>query len=505
MLSNPRHTGRVRRSAFLPPALVALLVTVLVTVLTTSLLVAPGARPAEAATRASSVTLRLAPPRVTVYEGGMVEPTALVAQVSPARARRTVTFQQRVGSSSWRTLARLATDSTGQASHPLTLRAVGTTYYRAVVGATTSYRSAASSTRSLVANSNDAAVDGRGCRATTAPVDQRATGEVVCLLQRLDAWRSAGLMGVGQQLNVSSGEFLAPLSGIRPHVVGFDLQELADGETYSHRPLDDLVELARRGAVLNASWHADNPFRADGRFGGGPEDLTALLRRSDDDPARRQAYDRFWADWDAKLDLLRRFAVGDTTGTGRADATRQTAVVLRPLHEVNGRFFWWGQPTTGTYRRLWRALQDRAWAAGVHNVVWAYSGNRLTSSTKDPALYLPERVDLAGLDTYDPENGAANAPDVLHLEGWASLARAARERGVNRMALTEVGPHASRDGAWNPAVITSTARRARISPLWAMLWFDDTGYDNAGRKQIVSLTGGRSWLRSCVNSLCLLR
>lgn len=476
-MRRPHQTGPVRR-----------LPLVLATVLVATLLAALGVHPdpAAAATRASSITLRLAPSRVTVFEGGAVEPTGLVAQVSPVAARRTVTFQRRVGST-WRTMVRRSTDTTGRAFVPLTATAVGTTAYRAVVSATGSYRSAASAARSLSVNDN------RHCSPTRQPADGAAAGEVYCLLQRLDTWRSNRVMAVGQQLNVSSEDFLDPIAGIRPPVIGFDLQELADGETYSHRPLDDLLELAHDGAVLTATWHAKDPFR------GAQPDLRVLLAPRAGDATEDAVYHRFWDDWTAKLALLRRLQDGD------GDSTRRTAVVLRPFHEVNGDFFWWGQPTTGAYKRLWSTLQDRAWAAGVHNVVWAYSGNRHTSSTKDPALFLPDRVDVAGLDTYDPERGRAAAPDRLNLEGYASVEEAASAQGVRRMALTETGPHGSVDGSWNPAVISSTVRRAGVDPLWAMLWFDDTGYAEAGRKQILSLTGGPAWLRSCLNGLCYLR
>jgi hypothetical protein len=69
------------------------------------------------------------------------------------------------------------------------------------------------------------------------------------------------------------------------------------------------------------------------------------------------------------------------------------------------------------------------------------------------------------------------------------------------MTMTEVGPQGSVDGAWNPTVITRTAKTLTPAPLWAMLWFDD----DHGPKQLSSLTGGLSWLASCPNAFCYLR
>lgn len=495
-----RNNGWVRR---LPVLLTLLLVAGLLAVLGSHPVDASD-RPRKPRKKPTAVSLRLAPDRVTVYANGVVEPTGLVAQVTPARAGRTVSFQQRSGST-WRTLAKVRTDATGRAYRPLAgPTAAGSWAYRVAVAGTRSFRPAVSATRTLHANSNDSGVDGRGCRPTRGPVDPQATGEVHCLLQRLDTWQRTGLMGIGQQVNVSSKDaWSAPLTGIEPAVVGFDLEELSVGDKpvedgpYVDANVQGLLDRAKAGAVLVASWHATNPVT--GQPYGSPRIGLGQLTTPGN-----AAYDKFWADWESKLLLLQRFQDGDSDGDGddgQVDGER-TAVVVRPLHEVNGAFFWWGQPDPTTYRKIWTEMQARAASAGVHNIVWAYSGNRRTTSTKNPADYVPTQVDIGGLDSYDPETGRGNAPDVLGLEGYAAIDASP---SVTRMALTEVGPHTSTDGAWNPAVISTTARRARISPLWAMLWFDDTGYAQAGTKQITSLRGGRAWLRSCFNALCYLR
>ena len=174
--------------------------------------------------------------------------------------------------------------------------------------------------------------------------------------------------------------------------------------------------------------------------------------------------------------------------------------MIRPLHEANGAFFWWGQAKVATYKKVYARLQARAAQQGVHNLVWASAGNRNTSTTTNPGKYVPPRVDLGGLDTYDPEGPKDDPRDYLNLEGYDAI-----ERKVPRMALTESGPHGSKDGNWNPAVITRTVRKERLRPLWSMLWYDDSGYAEAGPKQITSIKGGMSWSRSCPNALCSVR
>lgn len=428
-----------------------------------------------AAYRASrKVTARLHPPVVTVGE-----PSLLVAEAKPAKAGRELEVQRwSAAKESWVVLAEGATDKRGGFQHALNTNAPAEHRYRVV---------AAGSGRSKPVTSR--VVSNTTCTPDTAPVDRKATGEAVCLLTRLDRWRKAGLMGVGQQLNVSNRDYLAPLRQLGDEpvaVIGFDLEELAHGETYDFPvpPVHGLLDLAAEGAVLSASWHTKNPFTGKVRF-------KQLL-----DPTSKPGR-QFWADYDEKLELLARFSDGDE---GRFP---WTAVVFRPFHEANGNWFWWGDPPPQVFKKLWTRMQDRAWEAGVHNLVWSFSGNRVTSAAGDPRPLVPARVDLGGLDTYDPEKGKVNARDRLWLDGYAGIRKA-----TPRMALTEVGPHGmTRKTRWNPSVVTTTVRKQGLAPLWALFWFDDgNGKDGVtGLKQIASLTGGTSWLRQCPGGLCDIR
>lgn len=145
--------------------------------------------------------------------------------------------------------------------------------------------------------------------------------------------------------------------------------------------------------------------------------------------------------------------------------------------------------------------------AGVHNIVWAYSFNYQTYSA-DPLPTIPWRVDIGGIDTYDPEPGRfpnnpdfaeGEAPHRLDVNGYNGVAAS-----IPRMAFTESGPHGSLDGNWNPATISKVARTVPNKPAWTMLWYDGFNPDNkfTGRKSIASLNGGVAWFDSCRNALC---
>lgn len=474
------------------------LLAALVAVLLVSLPTSQAAKPAP---KKSAIAIRLTPGTVTVYDDATVEPTGVVVQVSPVKAGRKVTIQRNDGGT-WTTVKSAATDGTGRVFLPLAPATLGAAVeYRTRVAASAGFTAAGWKSAKLYTRDNDGY-----CKPAYPLVDTSATGETVCLMARLDRWQAQGLMGVGQQLNISSQDHWAdPLTGINPPaVIGFDLEELdqAVGFGYGAAQVQALMDLAHDGAVLVASWHATNPATGE-PFNSDRINLAQILHEG------TTVGDAFWADFKRKMALLKRFQIGDVDGDGTSDpGGYRTPIVFRPFHEANGGFFWWGKPDPDTYRQLWSSIQSRAVGEGVHNVLWTYSGNWKTSTTTNPASYVPYNVDIGGLDTYDPEQGAGNATDKLGLEGYSNIARANNGK-VHRMALTEVGPHGSGNKAWNPAVISRTVKQAKIKPLWAMLWFDDglpAGGDTAsGYKQLNSLTGGKGWLKSCFNSLCYLR
>lgn len=335
------------------------------------------------------------------------------------------------------------------------------------------------------------------CSPATPLVDTEATPAATCLAATLDQWQAAGEYGIGQQLNVSSADYLRPLSALAPDVpavVGFDLAELAEGESYgfSEPPLDALLRLSSQGVLLTASWHTPNPNTDLDSGDRSWQDLPALLQQ----PGSRQARD-FWADYDKKLALLKRLQTGDD---GRYPPA---AVIFRPLHEANGNWFWWAQGTDpADYKALYAALQQRAADAGVHNIVWGWSPNAVTNDTIiDPMVLKPDRLDLGGIDSYEAMKDRGEQDQQLDITGLNVLAGY-----VPRIAVTEAGPHGSTNGAWDPRVVPRTAVAQGLQPVYVMLWFDDgDGADGyTGKKQLSSLRGGKGWLESCPRGVCRL-
>lgn len=426
------------------------------------------ARPEAPARGGTTVSARLAPPVVTVGA-----PAAIVAKLAPTQQGRPLTVE-RLTANTWTAFADATVDSAGRAVVPLDSSFAGDQLLQVVAEEWQGKPPAYSARLHLRVRGASS------CAPRVALVDRQATPEARCLVTALDRWRKAGLMGVGQQLNLSNDRYDAPLTALgtrRVNVIGFDLWELGKTKTYEYpfydRAMTDLVAWARSGAVLTASWHAPNPHT------GGPyndrswHDLGALLGDTPEAAA-------FWADYDEQLTVLAELQAAGVP------------VVFRPFHESNGDWFWWGRPNATTFKTLWKQMQQRAWSAGIHNVVWAYSFNAVTGShISDPAKLVPATVDLAGIDSYWPATGSHRGQQPS-MAGYAAVAKR-----VPRMAITEVGPAADA-GTWSPALVTTAAKAQRKKPVWSMFWVDDA----AGLKQISSLNGGLAWLDSCPNGFC---
>ena len=107
-------------------------------------------------------------------------------------------------------------------------------------------------------------------------------------------------------------------------------------------------------------------------------------------------------------------------------------VLWRPLHEANGRWFWWGARGPEPYRKLWRLMFENF--TGKHrlnNLIWVFSPGAET----DLADWYPgdAYVDIIGQDHYPMDGNHGTAKDVFdELTAFG--------RGQKLVALGENGP-----------------------------------------------------------------
>ncbi|HZM76419.1 MAG TPA: glycosyl hydrolase [Candidatus Limnocylindrales bacterium] len=100
-------------------------------------------------------------------------------------------------------------------------------------------------------------------------------------------------------------------------------------------------------------------------------------------------------------------------------------VLFRPLHEMNGNWFWWTNQNTSRYRELWRSLYNYITnERRLTNVIWVYAPNferpwgpfigcSLYNSSADNYYPGNDVVDIVGLDayTYEPDTNQCLGKD----------------------------------------------------------------------------------------------
>lgn len=195
---------------------------------------------------------------------------------------------------------------------------------------------------------------------------------------------------------------------------------------------EDITEYAKMGGIFSLSFHMDHPVNAElycrGELGGEAVWDELMTKGTSLNKALM-----------ASLETARR-TLQDLENAG-------VPVLFRPLHEMNGGWFWWCiiQTTDGGTRaldadyfvRLWRYFYNYFEVeCGLDNLIWVYSPN-FTNSTSSPVPVMycypgDEYVDIVGCDWY---TGYATLDDI---EGAGKSYSSVSKTG-KPAAMTEFG------------------------------------------------------------------
>jgi mannan endo-1,4-beta-mannosidase len=105
-------------------------------------------------------------------------------------------------------------------------------------------------------------------------------------------------------------------------------------------------------------------------------------------------------------------------------------VLLRPFHEMNGKWFWWGATNSREeFIHLWRfTFNYLTRKKGLDNLLWVYSPGASSGNYLD---FYPggAYVDIVGIDTY------SKTPSQIRAYGYDALTKLGKPFGI-----TEYGP-----------------------------------------------------------------
>lgn len=248
------------------------------------------------------------------------------------------------------------------------------------------------------------------------------------------------------------------VTGDFPLVYGFDIGQIEHGspQNLDGVPFDEmkiLIQKAHRDrGIITISWHADNPVSK-----GDSWDQTKAVKHILVGGASVDLY-RSW---------LRK--VADFLLSLKDDQGELIPIAFRPFHEMNGFWFWWGNPNCSPeeYIMLWKQTFNLlSNEYGVNNLIFIYSPNMIGTPEEYVLNYPGDAyVDLLGLDMY--QHGSAKEFKYALKTNLAILKQIAIEKKLP-YALTEVGLEKVEVSNWWTDVLDEVLEGSGVS--WVLLW-----------------------------------
>lgn len=304
-------------------------------------------------------------------------------------------------------------------------------------------------------------------KAVARPIDPQATPETVALFQRLRAQSSKGVLyghqdtsayGVGWRGDKNRSD-IKDVCGDWPAVYGWDL-----GDIHKSVNLDGvrfeamtrlIIEADARGGINTLSLHLDNPVT-----GGNAWDKKPAVENILPCGTHHAA---FLKTLDQVATFLR---------TLKRKDGKLIPVVLRPFHEHNQDWSWWGtKACTGKeFVALWKTtINHLRNTREIHHLLYAYSPQDI-STTKEYLNRYPgdDSIDILGLDYYQgwhwkkvPRFG----------EALSMINRLAAERG-KVAALTETGVDKVPNSDWWTQYLLKALKHDEWSrkTAWVLVW-----------------------------------
>ncbi|MBI1889778.1 MAG: hypothetical protein HYS18_03960 [Burkholderiales bacterium] len=145
-------------------------------------------------------------------------------------------------------------------------------------------------------------------------------------------------------------------------------------------------------------------------------------------------------------------------------------VLFRPLHEVNGAWFWWGSnPSNPTVQQdvtnVWRHMHDYFTNKhGLDNLLWVYSVSANTGGAMVAEDYFypgSQYVDIVGIDIY------ATSFDSAALNGYQVLKNLKKPVALTEFGLTKIWP-----GNYDYATLVSEIKKGMPDIVYFMAWND---------------------------------
>jgi beta-mannanase len=310
-----------------------------------------------------------------------------------------------------------------------------------------------------------------------AQVDDDASEKTVILFNNLKTIQNSNYFLFGQEFfnsfKFSSGSAHGDetysdsyeVTGAYPAVLGSDFHYYLDKSDAERGYHTDAVKWAyQQGLVITFDWHISARNTSSYTCEGSPANLAKNIATGNTNG------DRDW--YLAELDKVVAIINNDLVVNGE-----NIPIVFRPLHEMNGNWFWWGANCSGftptDYRALFQLTANYI-KERTNSVLFCWSPNSPVNSTVITNYYPgDEYVDILGLDMYE----ITASPFRQHMAAIVDYAQAHDKIAM----LSETGYRndtGNGDAAakyWNdtvlPAIVNDTSGKA-LKIAWVLTWIN---------------------------------
>lgn len=251
-------------------------------------------------------------------------------------------------------------------------------------------------------------------------------------------------------------------TGDYPGIMGWELGGIESGKKKNidgvdfRRMTEEVKAQHRRGGLNTFSWHATDPIKNNNSWNVSDTTIVSSMVNTEVGLA---SYKR-------QLSRLASFFL-----SLKDDAGNPIPVIFRPWHEHTGDWFWWGTTCCSKedYMKLWNVMRKEFDTAGVKNVVWAYSPDRIGSRRQYLERYPGDSyVDILGLDLYhiDGEEGTENFLESL--KNGLSIIKEIGQEKKKPYALTETGLEGLVIDNWFDSILLPVIEKSGIS--YVLFW-----------------------------------
>lgn len=226
-----------------------------------------------------------------------------------------------------------------------------------------------------------------GVEAAYPPADPKATPEVRQLLRRLKALQGKAL--VSGQTDLPDAQWIERETGKLPVILALDFMHAPKRMGGRDEDLARAKDWAKAGGVVSYQWHWVSPSGAKDMGSGfyaksTTFDLEKALANPGSDDYRGLIQD-----------------IDDVAAQLKVLAKAKVPVLFRPLHEAQGKWFWWGAkgaaPCVALYRLMFRRMTEHH---GLHNLAWVWTAYPPSQNKGNPVEWYPgdAMVDIIGSD-----------------------------------------------------------------------------------------------------------